>query len=367
MHSSEWASCKRSLNSSGSRDGKTESSNYGANMIPSVVVAGIVRTYYLDYLINRSYDVLWYLYVMWVWTLFELYFAIIAASAPALKPFLRRYLVQHITSRYDYARSGSEGGTRHTYVTSNPFGFKKGSGYVNESLTTVTTVTTHSDIENQKSNYELTTRSIPAPIPENAITAETTIHVQSNSRKSIQQQQQRQQLGQTDMSPLPMNLRPSSPTSTRTSTTNSSSWANNTRQTSTRDNKLQRNRSNTATTTSTNASTIIGSIGSTQTLTTIPSSTSKSTKIPPSFDSSSRPQKEQHYYHASESKGSSRYSTQHRRVMNNIDFSTSPTGSFKDTYLTETLEDESSSQHRHEQPQVPRDFVYDGGRMRGRG
>lgn len=73
-----------------------------------VVVAGIVRTYSLDYLINHTYDNTWYLWKCWIWSMVELYISIIAASAPALNPFFRRFLLEPISSRkgasYSYAR-----------------------------------------------------------------------------------------------------------------------------------------------------------------------------------------------------------------------------------------------------------------------
>ena len=75
-----------------------------------VVAAGIVRTFYIDYVINRTYDVTWHVWQYWIWTLVELNISISAASAPALKPFFRRYLVDAITSRNrgspSYARNG---------------------------------------------------------------------------------------------------------------------------------------------------------------------------------------------------------------------------------------------------------------------
>ena len=75
-----------------------------------VVAAGIVRTIFINYLINETYDNTWYLWKFWLWTLIELYISIMAASAPALKPFFRRYLVDPIASRKGgsstYARNG---------------------------------------------------------------------------------------------------------------------------------------------------------------------------------------------------------------------------------------------------------------------
>ena len=68
-------------------------------MIASVVIAGIVRSYFIIYLMSKTYDNTWYLYKTWTWTVVELYVAIIAASAPALKPFFRRFLVEPLTSQ----------------------------------------------------------------------------------------------------------------------------------------------------------------------------------------------------------------------------------------------------------------------------
>src|SRR5271170_2149068 len=84
-----------------------------------VVAAGLVRTIYINYLINETYDNTWFLWKFWLWTLVELYASITAASAPALKPFFRRYLMDPITSgrrnSYRYSRDGqnpSNGGRK---------------------------------------------------------------------------------------------------------------------------------------------------------------------------------------------------------------------------------------------------------------
>jgi hypothetical protein len=73
-----------------------------------VVAAGIVRTYSLDYLINHTYDNTWYLWKCWIWSMVELYVSIVAASAPALNSFFRRFLLEPISLRkgasYSYAR-----------------------------------------------------------------------------------------------------------------------------------------------------------------------------------------------------------------------------------------------------------------------
>lgn len=83
----------------------------------SVVAAGIVRTVLLDKVINRTFDVLWYLWTYYIWAIIELTLSIIAGSAPALKPFLRRFLIEPLTSRggrstprYGYGYTISSGG-----------------------------------------------------------------------------------------------------------------------------------------------------------------------------------------------------------------------------------------------------------------
>ena len=63
-----------------------------------VVAAGIVRTVLLNYMINESYDATWYLWKVQVWTFVELYVAIMAASAPALKPLFKQFFLQPIST-----------------------------------------------------------------------------------------------------------------------------------------------------------------------------------------------------------------------------------------------------------------------------
>lgn len=62
------------------------------------VVAGIVRTVLLYLLLNKDYDFMWVLWETWIWAIVEIYVAIFAASAPALKPFFRRFLIDSIGS-----------------------------------------------------------------------------------------------------------------------------------------------------------------------------------------------------------------------------------------------------------------------------
>ena len=78
-----------------------------------VIAAGTVRTVLLNYLINETYDSTWWLWKMWLWTFVEVNVSIMAASAPALKPFFRRYLVDKVLSggsrnrgKYAYGSGG---------------------------------------------------------------------------------------------------------------------------------------------------------------------------------------------------------------------------------------------------------------------
>lgn len=81
-----------------------------------VVAAGIVRTIQLDRVVSKTYDTSWALWENWIWTVVELNVAILAASAPALKPFLRRFLIHPMTGparqtpyAYDSQRRSSTG------------------------------------------------------------------------------------------------------------------------------------------------------------------------------------------------------------------------------------------------------------------
>ena len=82
-----------------------------------VVATGIIRTWYLNKLINGTFDVIWYVWEMWLWAILELCLSIMAASAPALKPFFRRFLIEPLstrggrsnTARYGYGYTISSG------------------------------------------------------------------------------------------------------------------------------------------------------------------------------------------------------------------------------------------------------------------
>lgn len=77
-----------------------------------VVTAGLVRTILLTHLTRSTYDSSWWSYKAWTWSMLELYLAIIIASAPALKPFFRKYLVDpiggtlHRSRRYGGSHDG---------------------------------------------------------------------------------------------------------------------------------------------------------------------------------------------------------------------------------------------------------------------
>lgn len=54
-----------------------------------VVFFGIMRTVYSYRILNVTYDFTHTLYTCWIWTQLELYTALLAASAPALRPLFR--------------------------------------------------------------------------------------------------------------------------------------------------------------------------------------------------------------------------------------------------------------------------------------
>ena len=91
-----------------------------------VVAAGIARTVILDYLINHTYDNSWWLYETWVWALVELFIAISAASAPALKPFFRKFFLDPMSHFSAGSKSGSSRPIRRNGSTSLPMQYRKG-------------------------------------------------------------------------------------------------------------------------------------------------------------------------------------------------------------------------------------------------
>jgi hypothetical protein len=56
-----------------------------------VVMFGSVRSYYMYRVVNVDWDFTWTLWKIWVWGEFEMWFGVYCASAPALKPFFKRW------------------------------------------------------------------------------------------------------------------------------------------------------------------------------------------------------------------------------------------------------------------------------------
>ncbi|PGH27458.1 hypothetical protein AJ80_00937 [Polytolypa hystricis UAMH7299] len=54
--------------------------------------ASVVRAYYMYVSVDLTYDVTWMGYYIWVWNAIEVNLAVICASVPTLRPFIRRYL-----------------------------------------------------------------------------------------------------------------------------------------------------------------------------------------------------------------------------------------------------------------------------------
>ena len=63
-----------------------------------VVITGFMRMVYLYRMVNVTYDFTWTLWKVWVLCQFELWIALFAASAPALKPLVKRYARQISTT-----------------------------------------------------------------------------------------------------------------------------------------------------------------------------------------------------------------------------------------------------------------------------
>ena len=71
---------------------------------------GIVRVVLMNRLLNESFDYTWLVWEMWIWSVVELYVAMFAASAPALKPFFHRFLVDSLNSlsKFSIRRGNTE-------------------------------------------------------------------------------------------------------------------------------------------------------------------------------------------------------------------------------------------------------------------
>lgn len=79
-------------------------------------ITGILRMYYIHQIFYETYDVTWAAWEAWLWTCLEAHIAIICASAPALKTFVKRYLKSwssmsrsRIRGTHSYAYGGGHG------------------------------------------------------------------------------------------------------------------------------------------------------------------------------------------------------------------------------------------------------------------
>jgi hypothetical protein len=75
-----------------------------------VVGAGIVKTIYVNYLLNETWDSTWIYYQSMIWTTVELYIAIFCASAPGLKPFVKNLFIE-ITTKNTSSQGQKSGNT----------------------------------------------------------------------------------------------------------------------------------------------------------------------------------------------------------------------------------------------------------------
>ena len=87
-----------------------------------VVMASVARLVYLLIVLYGTYDLSWYLWNAIVWTTFEVHWAIIVISLPAIKPLLERvmalgqkssneFIVSFPAAKDDSDRSEKTGGT----------------------------------------------------------------------------------------------------------------------------------------------------------------------------------------------------------------------------------------------------------------
>lgn len=67
-----------------------------------VVVAGVMREYYIHITVYKTYDVTWEGYDLWIWTAVEVNLGVICGSVPSLKPLLFRSRSRN-TSYYSQA------------------------------------------------------------------------------------------------------------------------------------------------------------------------------------------------------------------------------------------------------------------------
>ena len=87
-----------------------------------VVAAGILRTIFVDFLVNKTYDTTWTYVDSTIWVTIELYVSIFCASVPSLKPFVKKFFIEPITqqsSSPNRRRSGytfGSSGKKHNHV-----------------------------------------------------------------------------------------------------------------------------------------------------------------------------------------------------------------------------------------------------------
>ncbi|KAI9763863.1 MAG: hypothetical protein M1840_009047 [Geoglossum simile] len=75
-------------------------------------VAGLIRIYYTHTILNVTFDVTWFGYILWVYIAVEVDVAMICASAPALKPLVKLYTDP--SSRGSNSRHNGRGGDAET-------------------------------------------------------------------------------------------------------------------------------------------------------------------------------------------------------------------------------------------------------------
>lgn len=97
-----------------------------------VVAAGIVRTIFINETMNKTYDTSWRYYDSLLWINVELYTAIVCASAPGLKPFVERFLVEPITRSTSSRNQGRSGYALRSSGKRRDYAMNPGDPYLND-------------------------------------------------------------------------------------------------------------------------------------------------------------------------------------------------------------------------------------------
>jgi hypothetical protein len=98
-----------------------------------VVIASCIRIYYVNYVLNETYDVTWYGFTLWIWTAVEVQLGLICGCVPWLKSLFKFWRTGETVAGTS-GRAGQSSGPRVTGVSKS----KKNTGVRMESLGGIT-------------------------------------------------------------------------------------------------------------------------------------------------------------------------------------------------------------------------------------